>query len=255
MPYFERLSESAFRATEHTGGAWNTTEQHIAPALGLLAHVVETDRDRRGQDALRVGRISYDILGTLPIGEVETSVQVLRPGRTIELVEARLGHGGRDAVVARAWLMRGYDTSAIEGTSFTPIPAPEDLTSWDPTTVWAGGFIASAEVRRAQEEPGRARFWVRSPLPLLDGEKIGEVARVAGLIDIANGMTVRVAPSEVAFPNLDLTLHLFREPAGEWTGFDTTVSIGESGVGLTHSVLHDARGPVGTSSQILTVRP
>ncbi|WP_305095102.1 thioesterase family protein [Prescottella sp. R16] len=255
MHYFERLTESTFLATSYTGGAWNTEEQHVAPALGLLAHVVETDRDARRGDGLSIGRISYDILGTLPIGEVETSVRVLRAGRTIELVEATLSHGGRAAVVARAWLMQAYDTEPIGGTSFPGIAAPDAMPAWDATTVWPGGFIASAEIRRDQVEPGRASFWVRTPVALVGGEKIGPVARTAGLLDIANGMTTRISPVDVAFPNLDLTLHLFAEPQGEWVGFDTTVSFGASGVGLTHSVVSDEKGPIGTSSQILTVRP
>ena len=41
MHYFERLGDSSFRATEYTLGAWSPAEQHIAPSLGLLAHVIE----------------------------------------------------------------------------------------------------------------------------------------------------------------------------------------------------------------------
>ena len=29
MAYFERLGERTFRATEHTGGAWDRATQHI----------------------------------------------------------------------------------------------------------------------------------------------------------------------------------------------------------------------------------
>mgnify|MGYP000616146169 CR=1 FL=1 len=90
---------------------------------------------------------------------------------------------------------------------------------------------------------------------LLDGEPVSGLAHAARLFDIANGMTVRRDPREVAFPNLDLTAHLFAEPTGDWLGFDTRVSFGDRGLGLTASVLHDERGPVGTMSQILTVRP
>ena len=79
---------------------------HVAPALGLLAHVVELDRDTRRGDGLLLGRMSYDLLGTIPVDVVETSVRVVRPGRTIELVEAVLRHEGRDGVVLRAWLLR-----------------------------------------------------------------------------------------------------------------------------------------------------
>lgn len=254
MAYFERAGESAYRATEHVGGAWNTQEQHIAPALGLLVHVVEQDRDNRRGDGLVLGRLSFDILGTVPVDVVETAVRVLRPGRTIELVEATLVHGGRAAVLLRAWLMQPSDTAKLRGAALPRIPGPQDLTSWDPTDVWPGGFIASAEVRRREEAPGRAVYWVRSSLPLIAGEEVSPLARAAGLFDIANGMTVRADPRDVAFPNLDLTAHLFAEPVGEWLGFDTTVCFGAGGVGLTSSVLHDAGGPIGTLAQILTLR-
>ena len=49
-------------------------------------------------------------------------------------------------------------------------------------------------------------------------------------------------------------MHLFRRPYGDWLGLDTTVSFGADGVGLTASVLHDERGPVGRSAQTLTLR-
>lgn len=255
MAYFERIGESAFVATGHVGGAWDPDHQHIAPALGLLAHVVETDRDARRDDALVIGRLSYDILGRVPVDVVQTAIRVIRPGRTIELVEATLRHDGRDVVLLRAWLMRPGDTSHLAGTSLPRIPAPEDMPAWDPSTLWPGGFIASVEVRRNEAEPGRASYWVRTPVPLIQDEKVSPLASAAGLLDIANGMTVRADPRDVAFPNIDLTAHLFAEPRGEWIGFDTTVSFGSEGIGLTSSVIHDVHGPIGRASQTLTVRP
>jgi hypothetical protein len=255
MPYFKRLDEHRFLATDEVSGAWNTDEQHIAPALGLLAHAVELDRDQRRTDRLRIGRLCYDILGTLPLDVVEVTVRVARPGRTIELVEAALRHDARDIVLLRAWLLRSGNTDRVAGTPLPAMPPPTQLSPWDATTVWPGGFIASAEVRRDQDEPGRARFWVRTGTALLDDEPVSDLARFAGLLDIANGMTVRAAPSEVAFPNVDLTAHFFAEPHGDWVGFDTSVSFGPTGLGLTSSVLHDERGSVGTLAQTLTVRP
>lgn len=255
MAYFERTGDRTFLATEHVGGAWDTATQHIAPALGLLAHAVELDRDRRGSVGLAVTRLSYDILGVLPVDEVEVDVEVLRPGRTIELVEARMRHGDRDAVRMRAWLLERRDTTAVEASALPAIPPPDAMPAWDPSSVWPGGFIETAEVRREQVEPGRASFWVRTPLPLVRDEPVSCLARTVGLLDIANGMTVRADPREVAFPNVDLTVHLFVEPRGEWVGFDTTVSFGPDGLGLTSSVIHDEHGPIGVSAQLLTVRP
>ena len=253
--YFERLGEQQFLATAHVSGAWRTEEQHVAPALGLLAHVVERDRDQRRGDDLVLGRLSWDILGTLPVGEVEAHVEVLRAGRTIELVQARLSSEDRDAVLLRAWLMQPGQTADVAGTALEPVPGPEDTEPWDPTTLWPGGFIDSVQLRRAQVEPGRAVFWVRSDVPLLTGETVGPVAHAARLLDIANGMTVRADPTRVLFPNLDLTAHLVAVPQGEWLGFDTRVTFGVAGIGLTSSVLHDERGPIGTMNQVLTVRP
>lgn len=255
MPYFRRLDAHHFVATESVGGAWAESEQHIAPAFGLLVHAVEKHRDARRDDHLAIGRLSYDILGPVPIGEVEIEVHVLRAGRAIELVEATLSHAGRAIVRLRAWLMATQPTAAIAGTPLPRMKAPEELESWNPTTIWPGGFIASAEVRRDYEAPGRSRFWVRTSTAILDGEPISDFARFAGLLDIANGMTVRESPQEVAFPNLDLTAHFFTRPQGEWVGFDTSVSFGADGLGLTSSIIHDLDGPVGTLAQVLTVRP
>ena len=255
MAYFQRTGPTAYLPTSHVGGAWDTEQQHIAPALGLLVHVLEQDRDLRRDDRLLPARLSYDIWGTVPMAEVETSVRVLRPGRTIELVEAALGHGGRTVVTLRAWLMRRADTGAIAGSRLPAMKPPTDTPVWDPTTVWPGGFIASAEVRRVETGPGRAQVWVRTDVGLVEGEEASPLARSACLLDIINGMTVRADPREVAFPNLDLTAHLVREPTGPWLGFDATVSFGAHGAGVTSSVLHDESGPLGTLSQILTVRP
>jgi Thioesterase-like superfamily len=255
VAYFDRVGATTFRPTPHVGGAWDVDEQHIAPALGLLAHVVDVDRDARRDDGLTLTRLSYDIWGTVPIETVETTLRILRPGHTVELAEAELWHAGRRVVTLRAWSMQGRDTGRLAGTAFPAIPAPDATPPWDPSSVWQGGFIKAAQVRRAQTEPGRASFWVRTDEPLVADEPVSPTASAAGLFDIANGMTVRADPREVAFPNVDLTAHLFRPPCDGWLGFDTTVAFGPTGLGLTSSVLHDADGPFGTLAQMLTVRP
>lgn len=253
--YFERLDRTRFRATDAVEGAWNTAEQHIAPVLGLIAHEIERDHAARRPDPLPLARISYDILGTLPIDVVNLHVRVVRPGRTIELIEATLGHDGRSAVIARAWLVQAADTAAIAGSALPGIPPADELERWDAGDVWPGAFVRTIEARRRQVEPGRAVFWLRPTLPLLADETIGPTSRALSVVNVANGATARVAPTVAAFPNLDLTVHLFRQPAGAWVGFDTTVSFGAGGLGLTHSVLHDGAGPLGSAAQTLTVRP
>ncbi|MFD2756946.1 thioesterase family protein [Gulosibacter faecalis] len=254
--YFVREGATRFRATEHVGGGWNPREQHIAPVIGLLAHVIETDhRERRGADTLPLTRMSCDILGVIPIDAVDVQVTVLRPGRTIELIEARVDHDGRTAAIARAWCAQTFDTA---DRALSPLPAiapPDAHPEWAAADTWPGGFIASLEARRLPAERGRASAWVRTGIDLIANEPVSTTARVLGLIDVANGLTDPAPIDEVAFPNLDLTAHLFRTPEPGWLGFDTTATFGPTGAGLTHSILHDAAGPFGAMNQILTVRP
>lgn len=254
MAYFARTGPTTLRPSPQVGGAWNQAEQHVAPALGVLAHAVVEDAARRRDDVLLVSRLSWDILGTLSLDEVEVAVEVRRPGRTIELVEATMSQGGRPAVALRAWLQQPRDSAAVAATQETTMPRPDEVEAWDPTTDWAGAFIASIEVRRRLVAPGRAQVWARTGVPLVD-EPYGPLARLAGMLDVANGMSVLADPREVAFPNLDLTAHLVREPVGEWLGLDTTVTFGPTGLGLTRAVVHDVEGPLGSLAQTLTVRP
>lgn len=258
MPaYFLRLDHDGFDSTSAVQGAWNTEEQHIAPSLGLLAHVLELDHRGRHEHPMAISRISFDVLGTYAIGPVETSVRVVRPGRTIELAEATLSQNGRAAIIARAWFSQTSDTTAVAGTHLTRMPAPETFPAWEPSTKWPGECVRSVELRRDEEAPGRARFWARPRLPLLEGERVSPTARLIGALDFANGMTPRMPPEEVHFPNLDLTAYLFRAPrdATGWIGFDTTVTFGPNGHGLTDSIIHDEDGPLGAVQQTLTVRP
>lgn len=253
--YFVRESTTRLRPTGYVGGAWNPAEYHVAPLFGALAHAIEVDAAARGRGDLQVARVTYDILGTVPVEPVEIEVELVRPGRTIELVSARLSHAGRPAVVARAWLAAAYATAHMAGTALPRIPGPADTPPAELGDYWYGEFVRSVELRRSQSEPGRATGWVRTGLELIAGERVSPTATVLGLIDVANGMSPRVAMDEAAFPNLDLTVHLFRAPAAGWLGLDTTVSFGPTGLGMTRSVLHDESGPFGALAQALTVRP
>ena len=104
--------------------------------------------------------------------------------------------------------------------------------------------------------PGRGRVWLRTQHPLVDGVPFSDVARLIGLVDTSNGVATRVkpGPGSYLFPNLDLQIHLYREPSGAWLGLQNSVSFGPDGIGLTSTVLHDTVGPFGRAEQILTIR-
>lgn len=112
--YFERTAPARFRATDHTGGAWSVTEQHVSPLNGLLVHAVDRFVAGRaadgGTDGLATARIAFDILGVVPIDAVDVRVEVVRPGRTVELLEAVAATRGRPVLRARAWRLAASPT-------------------------------------------------------------------------------------------------------------------------------------------------
>ncbi|HEX7833933.1 MAG TPA: thioesterase family protein, partial [Pseudolysinimonas sp.] len=146
--------------------------------------------------------------------------------------------------------------SEVAGGDAPPLPDPETLTRWPMEEIWQGGYIASIDVRPVVPvEPGRATAWVSTRATLVEGEEASPLASYVALVDTANGLAARVAPHAWLYPNVDLTIHLHRQPTGRWVGLDSTAVFGSTGQGITSSVLHDLNGPVGRAQQMLTVRP
>ncbi len=254
--YFERIDAATYAPTRWTRGAWKETEQHFAPIGGLVVHAVEQFVTQRGgEDGLEIGSIHFDILGVVKLVPMVVDVRSVRPGRTVELLEASVHAEGRVVALARIWRMAKFDTSAVAGGAAPALPAPQDIAPWAMHGVWPGDFIASLDVRAVRPpEPGRGTAWISTGIDLVAGEQASELARFIMLVDTANGVAVRESPSEWMYPNLDLSIHLFRQPYGPWVGLDASVVFGEAGLGLTSAVLHDIHGPVGRTEQTLTVR-
>ncbi|HRW19005.1 MAG TPA: thioesterase family protein [Dermatophilaceae bacterium] len=254
--YYLRTGPDTFAPTLNCQGAWNVHEQHMAPVSGLLAHAITSHEARTD---VTLARVTFEILGLIPALETTVEVRTIRPGRTIELVEAVASAGGRPVVRAHAWRLSRQDTTTIAGGLPAPLPDPATCLPWTASAMWAGGYIRSIEVVRSPgEHDGAGQAWIRTQLALVDGEEVAPSAAYLGLVDTANGMNTRLDPRDWAFPNIDVSVHLYREPhggPGEWVGFDTLVTVGEEGVGLTSTTLHDAAGPAGRCEQILTVRP
>ena len=254
--YFLPAGPDRYTPTEHVEGAWNDREQHVSPLAGLLVHHMESHRQRPGEsDGKALSRVTFDILGPIAREEIALESTVLRPGRSVELVQTTATIAGRPTLTARGWYLSGSDTAAVAGNDLPPLADPSLLAPRPMTDVWPGGYIRSLTSRGAgTAHPGRASTWVSTDVALVRGEQVSTLAAYLALVDTANGVAVRTPPTEWLFPNVDLTVHLFRQPVGGWLGLDTTVSLGPAGHGLTSSVLHDVHGPVGTAAQSLLVR-
>jgi acyl-coenzyme A thioesterase PaaI-like protein len=119
-------------------------------------------------------------------------------------------------------------------------------------------FASSAMEMRGLGDPralGPGRVWMRLRHPLLPGETLTALARLAATADFGNGVSAVLPFDRYLFINADLTIHLHRPPRGEWIGLDARTLLHRRGTGLAESVLHDVEGPVGRAFQTLVVQP
>lgn len=250
--YWLAKGDGLYEPTIHAQGAWNEGEQHLAASAGLIIHAIDRHEPR---DDMQISKITFDVYGFIPLRPTHVRVETIRPGRTIELVEATFTVDGRTIIVAHAWRLSRQDSSPVAGTDADRLPPIDECPENPMKDLWPGGFIASLTHHQAPgAKPGRSRNWISTQTRLIDGEPYTDHAAFLGLIDTANGVATRVDPREWMYPNVDLTFHLFRQPKAGPIGLDTTVSMGDDGLGVTHSVLSDSDGPVGYVTQSLTVR-
>lgn len=252
VAYYLPIGPGIYQPTIHVQGAWQDIEQHMAPISGLITHELARHEPR---EDMQIGRICFDILGMIPLQESTIHVETVRPGRTIELLEATLTIGGRTIIRARAWRLAMSDMSDVAGNELPAMPGPDGTEPYDGTAVWPGGYLRSLQIRATPGgRPGRRQVWISSKCDLIDGVEAAPIAAYTMLVDTANGMATRVRPTELMYPNVDLTVHFTREPDPTLVGLDTSVTFGPNGLGLTSTVLNDVHGPVGRADQCLTVR-
>lgn len=258
--YFSRDAAGRYLPAELTRGPWDPNAQHGGPPSALLGGIIE--RHERGSDPpRRVARMTLEILKPVPLAPLDVATRTVRGGRNVELIEAELSAGGSPVMLARAW--RIATAPLAPGTETIPpgpeIPAPEELEPAEPFFPTGGrGYDRSVEFRFAAGaflDPGPATVWTRCPRPIVDGEPLSPLERVLVVADSGSGIGSALRWDEWMFINVDVSVHLAREPAGEWVGMDAETEVAGDGIGVTETRLFDERGLLGGGSQALLVRP
>ncbi len=249
--FFVPLGDDRWRATVHTTGPWDVRFQHGGPPSALLGRAVELCQPR---EDMTVSRMTVEILGAIPVAELALRSRVVRPGRSVELVEAVLTAGGRDVARAQAWrvLRAAKDVPSRHATA---PPMPPETTPLS-RGAWVDGYLSAVEWRFARggfQEPGPAAAWTRLLHPLVVDEEPSPLQRVLVVADSGNGISGELDLREWHFINPELTVHLHREAVGEWICLDAQTTISAGGSGLATSVLSDSRGAVAVGAQSLLV--
>jgi len=273
------VAEDAFFAVEGdryipselTRGPWDPDSQHAGPPAALIAREIER---LDGAEGRQVGRITFEILRPVPIAPLRLEAHVVRPGRSVELVEASLSGDDGELVRARAWRLRTTDVEIPAGLASTDGPG---LAGTSPSTLRPGfappglaearpglfpptgqdvGYHTAMEYRFVHGdfgELGPALVWMRMRHPLVAGEVPTPLERVLVAADSGNGVSSTLDWSRYVFINVDLTVHLHRPLAGEWVCLDAITVPEPTGVGLADTALYDERGPIGRAMQTLLI--
>lgn len=256
----------AFHATPHARGPWDPRALHGGAPSALLVRAFE-DHDEHGE--LRFARLGFELLRPVPFGPLEIQITTVRPGRRVRELAAELGAGGEVICRANALLVQAVPEGLparedLEGADAPtpadrmPAPSAGELMQFALDGRREPGFGATAMEMRWVDDPrppGPARVWMRPHYDLLPGEPMSPLARLAAVADFGNGVSATLPFDSYLFINADLSIHLQRQPRGEWMGIDSRTLIEPGGAGLAESVLHDEHGPVGRAFQSLVVQP
>ncbi|MDY6996738.1 MAG: thioesterase family protein [Actinomycetota bacterium] len=251
---------AVFASTDGTRSNWDPQIQHGSPPLALLTRAIE---ELAAGTGLRIGRLTLDILGAIPVAIVRVRAWVQRPGARISLMCAEMvadrADGGRRAVArVTAWLLATSDTRDIATDRHPPLVegrAAEVAHAWE----GAAGYLETVSWRRqvgtsgAQSGPD-AVVWLSPLVPLVDDEPTTALQRLAMVVDSANGIGAALDPERFVFMNTDTVVHLHRLPGGSDFALRARGSIGPDGIGVTSAEIFDRDGFLGTCAQTLLVQ-
>jgi hypothetical protein len=248
---------SGFVPSDLARGPWDPNAQHGGAPAALIARAVERVESLVPMDVVR---LTYEFLRPVPLAPLDLVTQVLRDGKRVQLVEARLRADEQEVARATALRIRSDEV---------PVPAV------DPEAPPHGGPDASAPISMPAFERGPTMFardgmevrfakgafadvgpafaWFRLRAPLVAGEQPTPLQRLAAAGDFGNGIATAVSWATHVFINADLTLYVERLPRGEWIGLDAVTRVGGAGIGVSDSAIYDQRGRVGRAQQGLYV--
>jgi hypothetical protein len=253
----------AWIATEWSRGPWDPNALHGGPPAALLARAAETIAGT----GLAPSRMTVELLRPVPAEPLIATAVLARPGRTVQLVDARLtlASTGVDVAWARVLFIRSAAVALpTDDPRLAPLlvaepspPGPDGLARVDPgidgprpafhRDATELRFVAGAGL------PGPVTFWGRLLAPVVPGEEPSPLQRTVALADMGNGVSAVVGFDTHTFINPELSVHLARLPQGEWLGMRSRTLYGTAGAGLAESELFDTAGRMGRAVQSLVM--
>jgi hypothetical protein len=238
------------------GGPWHPELQHGGPPSALLVLAAERlAAAASGRDDLVAVRLAAEFLGPVPVAPLVITARVNRLSRTAVLVRAALGTADRICLESRIWLFAPGERppGRVADSRRTPIESQAALPGFGFDSFPYAQHLDWRLAAGAGRAPGPAAAWISARVPLLPDRPYSPLQRTALFADSASGISAELNWDDWAFANVDLDLHLFAAPDGEWLLVDAVTELG-AGLAMTRCRLSDLTGPVGAGLQTLLVR-
>jgi hypothetical protein len=208
---------------------------------------------------MQPARVSVELLRPVPLAPLQGEARLLRPGRKVQLAGATLFADGRELARATLLWIRSADLPLPASHGGGRAHAPHGPDGVAPTPpAWSSGAtgyhshgVEHRVVRGAWGAPGPCTDWIRLRVPVVGGEPVSPLQRVAAAADFGNGISSALPFGRWRFINPDLTIHLQRLPRGEWVCLDAVTWLEAEGAALAESELFDEHGRLGRSLQSL----
>ena len=247
---FYRMKDGLYEPQEAAQGYWNRSHQNGVAAGGLLAQLCDT---HQASDGMRTCRVTIDIMRGVPYEPIAATCRLVRDGARVQVLEAEIAADGQVFARASALRVRTGETPSTQGSDRT-WPLPESVGDAPVMRNQVAGFAVETRlVKGSMRELGPGAYWARFNAALVEGQETTPVARTAMAADIGSGPSSVVDSREWSFANLDLSIHLFRPPVGEWVYAESETFSAGDGAGIVNSRLGDRDGYIGVANQVLYI--
>lgn len=257
--YYPTDLPNVYESTPLANAGWYEEGQHG----GALAALVATHVDALPSlTRMQISRFTLEIFRVVPLVALEIRTAVVREGKRIQVIEARILSDGVELSRAYVQRLRLADVGLPPGTGEpdTPFPPPTGLTPSDPST-WGIGppglpmfhrnAVEIREVSGGFHAEGPATVWFRLTSPIVAGTEITPLQRLVAVADFANGISRLTTTDGWLFMNPDLSVNINRLPDGEWVCLDGASNYAPSGRGTATGTLWDENRYLGRTSQTL----
>ncbi len=248
---FERAG-GALEPTEHALGPWADGRLHGGAVAGLIAELIAP----KAGDDQAVAVLRVELFGPVRRERLHAEVGCARPGERLSIWDVSLESG--DRVLARGTgLLAAPGDGGPDAVGPAESPGPDQGAAPTRRVARSSPFFEGIEFRVVSGDigsAGPAAVWTNVSHWWFDDGPPSGLAKLAAVADVAYGYGLPIDSSRWLAMNLDLCLHLLREPRGQWLLLDAETELTPTGVGVGHAAVADLDGRLGRVTQSVVLR-